>query len=74
MSQVAQAGSESQIAKAAQLLSDARRGIYRILADGDDTPDTPHADRTPDPSDAQRHRLSSRSPTAVPATARRTTT
>ena len=35
--QVARAGSEAQVAKAKEILEEARRGIYQILADDDQT-------------------------------------
>ena len=37
--QVGQAGSEAQIAKAHQLLSDTRKALYRILAEEEDGPE-----------------------------------
>jgi DNA-binding PadR family transcriptional regulator len=35
--QVAQAGSAAQVAEARKLLSETRKALYRLLADGDDT-------------------------------------
>ena len=42
--QVAQAGTESQVAQARRILAETRRSLYRILADDEDGDDTtPHA-------------------------------
>jgi DNA-binding PadR family transcriptional regulator len=45
--QVASAGSEDQIARAAIALGDARRALYRILAEDDQPADTPSDSGTP---------------------------
>ena len=48
--QVAQAGTANQVEQARQVLAGARRALYRILADGDDTADpaAPPAGGAPD--------------------------
>ena len=42
--QVTHAGSEAQVAEARTILADARRALYRILADGEPGTDAPEAD------------------------------
>jgi len=44
--QVARAGTDAQVAAAKTLLDDTRRGLYRILADGDITPNDSGEDET----------------------------
>jgi len=39
--QVAQAGSEAQVAQAAEILKEARRALYRVLAEDEPTDDEP---------------------------------
>jgi DNA-binding PadR family transcriptional regulator len=46
--QVLKTGSESQIAKAAEVLAGTRRDLYRILADGDTAGETPESGSGPD--------------------------
>jgi DNA-binding PadR family transcriptional regulator len=46
--QVLKTGSESQIAKAAEVLAGTRRDLYRILADGDTASETPESGSAPD--------------------------
>ncbi|HEY4915878.1 MAG TPA: PadR family transcriptional regulator [Solirubrobacteraceae bacterium] len=46
--QVLKTGSESQIAKAAEVLAGTRRDLYRILADGDTASEAPESGSAPD--------------------------